>query len=140
MLVDSTAMRIIKSPRDFDVVVVENTFGDILTDEASQVAGSMGMLPSASLGDGKLGMYEPAHGSAPKHAGKNTINPLATILSVAMMLRYSLERPDVADAVERAVEKTLDDGIRTKDIWEEGCVQVGTSQMGEAVAQRVLEG
>ncbi|HZK66295.1 MAG TPA: 3-isopropylmalate dehydrogenase [Chloroflexota bacterium] len=140
MLVDSTAMRIIKSPRDFDVVVVENTFGDILTDEASQVAGSMGMLPSASLGDGKLGMYEPAHGSAPKHAGKNTINPLATILSVAMMLRYSLERPDAADAVERAVEKTLDDGIRTRDIWEEGCVQAGTSQMGEAVAQRVLEG
>lgn len=140
MLVDSTAMRIIKSPRDFDVVVVENTFGDILTDEASQVAGSMGMLPSASLGDGKLGMYEPAHGSAPKHAGKNTINPLATILSVAMMLRYSLERPDAADAVERAVEKTLDDRIRTRDIWEEGCVQAGTSQMGEAVAQRVLEG
>lgn len=140
MLVDSTAMRIIKSPRDFDVVVVENTFGDILTDEASQVAGSMGMLPSASLGDGKLGMYEPAHGSAPKHAGKNTINPLATILSVAMMLRYSLERPDAADGVERAVEKTLDDRIRTRDIWEEGCVQAGTSQMGEAVAQRVLEG
>lgn len=138
MLVDSTSMRLIKSPRDFDVVVTENTFGDILTDEASQVAGSMGMLPSASLGEGKLGLYEPAHGSAPKHAGKNTINPLATILSGAMMLRYSLEMPEAADAVERAVESAVADGIRTRDLWVEGTTLVGTREMGDAVAERVL--
>ncbi len=137
-LVDSSSMRLIKSPRDFDVVVTENTFGDILTDEASQVAGSMGMLPSASLGEGKLGLYEPAHGSAPKHAGKNTINPLATILSAAMLLRHSLDMPEAANLVERAVEGTVADGIRTRDIWEEGTTLVGTSGMGDAVAQRVL--
>ena len=137
-LVDSSSMRLIKSPRDFDVVVTENTFGDILTDEASQVAGSMGMLPSASLGEGKLGLYEPAHGSAPKHAGKNTINPLATILSAAMLLRHSLDMPDAADLVEQAVERTVADGIRTRDIWEEGTTLVGTSGMGDAVAERVL--
>lgn len=141
MLVDSTSMRLIKSPRDFDVVVTENTFGDILTDEASQVAGSMGMLPSASLSSsGKLGMYEPSHGSAPKYAGRNVINPLATILSAAMMLRYSLGLPDAADAVERAVESAVADGIRTRDIWEEGTTLVGTSGMGDAVAKRVMEG
>ncbi len=137
-LVDSTSMRLIKSPRDFDVVVTENTFGDILTDEASQVAGSMGMLASASLSDGKLGMYEPAHGSAPKYAGKNVINPLATILSAGMMLRYSLDMPEAADLVERAVESTVAAGIRTRDIWEEGMTLVGTSEMGDAVAKRVL--
>lgn len=139
MLVDSTSMRLIKSPRDFDVVVTENTFGDILTDEASQVAGSMGMLPSASLSTGKLGMYEPSHGSAPKYAGKNVINPLATILSAAMMLRYSLDVPEAADAVERAVESAVADGVRTRDLWEEGTTLVGTSEMGDAVAQRVLK-
>lgn len=138
MLVDSTSMRLIKAPRDFDVVVTENTFGDILTDEASQVAGSMGMLPSASLGEGKLGLYEPAHGSAPKHAGKNTINPLATILSAAMMLRHSLDMPESAEAVERAVESAVADGLRTRDIWEEGNTLVGTSAMGDAVAERLL--
>lgn len=137
-LVDSVSMRLIKSPRDFDVLVTENTFGDILTDEASQVAGSMGMLPSASLGKGKLGIYEPIHGSAPRHAGKNTINPLATILSAAMLLRHSLELPEAADEVERAVEAAIADGIRTRDIWEEGATQVGTSEMGDAVAERVL--
>ncbi len=138
MLVDSCSMRLIKSPRDFDVVVTENTFGDILTDEASQVAGSMGMLPSASLGYGRLGLYEPIHGSAPRHAGKNTINPLATILSAAMMLRHSLGLPEAADAVEKAVGETVADGIRTQDIWEEGMTRTGTSEMGDAVAKRVL--
>lgn len=138
MLVDSCSMRLIKSPRDFDVVVTENTFGDILTDEASQVAGSMGMLPSASLGYGRLGLYEPIHGSAPRHAGKNTINPLATILSAAMMLRHSLGLPDAANAVEKAVEGTIAAGIRTQDIWEEGMTKTGTSEMGDAVANRVL--
>ena len=139
-LVDSISMRLIKSPRDFDVLVTENTFGDILTDEASQVAGSMGMLPSASLSGGRLGLYEPSHGSAPKYAGKNVINPLATILSAAMMLRYSLDRPEAANVVERAVESAVADGIRTRDIWEEGTTQVGTSEMGDAVAQRVMRG
>lgn len=138
MLVDSTSMRLIKSPREFDVVVTENTFGDILTDEASQVAGSMGMLPSASLGEGTLGLYEPAHGSAPKYTGKNTINPLATILSAAMMLRYSLGMPEAADAVDAAVESAVADGIRTRDLWEEGMTLVGTSEMGDAVAGRVV--
>lgn len=140
MLVDSCSMRLIKSPTEFDVIVVENTFGDILTDEASQVAGSMGMLPSASLGAGRLGIYEPIHGSAPRHAGKNTINPLATILSAAMMLRHSLDMPQAADAVEAAVASAVADGIRTRDIWEEGTAQVGTAAMGDAVAERVLRG
>lgn len=140
MLVDSCSMRLIKSPRDFDVIVTENTFGDILTDEASQVAGSMGMLPSASLGYGRLGIYEPIHGSAPRHAGKNTINPLATILSAAMMLRHSLDVPQAAAAIENAVENVVADGIRTRDIWEEGMTQTGTSEMGDAVAKRVLAG
>lgn len=138
MLVDSCSMRLIKSPRDFDVIVIENTFGDILTDEASQVAGSMGMLPSASLGYGRLGLYEPIHGSAPRHAGKNTINPLATILSAAMMLRHSFGLPQAANAVEKAVESAVADGIRTQDIWEEGMTRTGTSEMGDAVAKRVL--
>jgi 3-isopropylmalate dehydrogenase len=138
MLVDSCSMRLIKSPRDFDVVVTENTFGDILTDEASQVAGSMGMLPSASLGEGRLGIYEPIHGSAPRHAGRNTINPLATILSAAMLLRHSLEMPEAADAVEAAVGSAVAEGIRTRDIWEEGATQVGTAEMGDAVVQRLL--
>jgi len=138
VLVDSASMWLIKSPREFDVIVTDNSFGDILSDEASQVAGSMGMLPSASLGAGKLGMYEPSHGSAPKYKGKNLINPLATILSAAMMLRYSLDMPEAADAVERAVESAIADGIRTRDIWVDGTTQVGTSEMGDAVAARVL--
>ncbi|MGE5619515.1 MAG: 3-isopropylmalate dehydrogenase [Sphingomonadaceae bacterium] len=139
-LVDSCSMALIRSPRDFDVLVTENTFGDILTDEASQIAGSIGMLPSASLGEGKLGLYEPIHGSAPTLAGKNVINPLATILSAAMLLRHSLDMPEAAEAVERAVEGAVADGIRTKDIWEEGTTLVGTSEMGDAVARRVLGG
>jgi len=138
MLVDSCSMRLIKSPAEFDVLVTENTFGDILTDEASQVAGSMGMLPSASLGEGTLGLYEPIHGSAPRHAGKNDINPLATILSAAMLLRHSLRVPEAADAVEKAVERTVAEGIRTRDIWEEGTTRVSTSEMGDAVAKRVM--
>jgi 3-isopropylmalate dehydrogenase len=140
ILVDTASMRLIKSPRDFDVVVTENMFGDILTDEASQVAGSMGMLPSASLSEGKLGLYEPSHGSAPKYAGKNTINPLATILSAAMMLRYSLEEPEAANAIEVAVETTIASGLRTQDIWEEGMTVVGTAEMGQEVAKRVRKG
>jgi len=100
----------------------------------------MGMLPSASLGEGKLGLYEPAHGSAPRHAGKNTINPLATILSAAMMLRHSLGMAAAADAVERAVESAIADGLRTRDIWQEGTTLVSTSEMGDAVASRVLVG
>jgi len=137
-LVDSCSMVLIRAPRDFDVIVTENMFGDILTDEASQVAGSIGMLPSASLGRGSLGLYEPIHGSAPTLAGKNIINPLATILSVGMMLRYSLSMPEAADVVDRAVESTVADGIRTKDIWEEGMTLVGTSEMGDAVAGRIV--
>jgi 3-isopropylmalate dehydrogenase len=136
-LVDSCSMALIRAPRDFDVIVTENMFGDILTDEASQVAGSIGMLPSASLGQGSLGLYEPIHGSAPTLAGKNVINPLATILSVGMMLRYSLGMPEAADLVERAVESAVAEGIRTKDIWEEGMTLVGTSEMGDAVVKRL---
>ncbi len=138
VLVDATAMRLIKSPRDFDVMVMENAFGDILTDEASQVAGSMGMIPSASLNEKKLGLFEPAHGSAPKYTGKNVINPLATILTAALMLRYSLGMPAAADAVEKAVEATVSEGIRTRDIWVQGTTLAGTSEMGDAVAARVL--
>ncbi|HLZ09293.1 MAG TPA: 3-isopropylmalate dehydrogenase, partial [Chloroflexota bacterium] len=113
MLVDTCAMRLVRSPREFDVVVTENMFGDILTDEASVIAGSMGMLPSASLADGKLGMYEPIHGSAPRHAGMNSANPIATILSAAMLLRLSLGLIQEADAVEKAVQRVLDDNYRT---------------------------
>jgi 3-isopropylmalate dehydrogenase len=139
MLVDSCAMRLVRQPRDFDVLVMENTFGDILTDEASVIAGSMGMLPSASLGEGKFGMYEPIHGSSPNRAGKNTANPLATILSGAMLLRHSLGLIAEADAVERAVERTLDDGYRTNDIPSPGTTVVGTREMGDLVAERISE-
>jgi 3-isopropylmalate dehydrogenase len=143
MLVDSCAMRLIQNPRYLDVVVTENTFGDILTDEASMLAGSMGMLPSASLagvpseGKATLGMYEPIHGSAPKHTGQNDINPLATILSAAMMLRYSLTLSKEASAVEKAVEGVLNDGYRTYDIMAEGNKKVGTREMGDLVTKRI---
>jgi 3-isopropylmalate dehydrogenase len=143
MLVDSCAMRLIQNPRYLDVVVTENTFGDILTDEASMLAGSMGMLPSASLagvpreGTATLGMYEPIHGSAPKHTGQNDINPLATILSAAMMLRYSLTLSKEADAVEKAVEAVLNDGYRTYDIMADGKKKVGTREMGDLVTKRI---
>jgi len=143
MLVDACSMRIIQNPRYLDTLVTENTFGDILTDEASMLAGSMGMLPSASLagvpetGMRISGLYEPIHGSAPRHAGLNEVNPIATILSVAMMLRYSLALEKEAAAVEKAVEDVLDEGYRTYDIMSEGKIKVGTKEMGDVIAGKV---
>jgi len=141
MLVDACAMRLIQRPTDFDVLVTENMFGDILTDEASMLAGSMGMLPSASLAGipkGKtFGMYEPIHGSAPSRAGQNLANPIATILSVAMMLHYSFELETEAQAIENGVIVTLQEGYRTYDIIAEGKILVGTKEMGELIAQRI---
>ncbi len=144
MLVDACSMRLIQRPSQFDVVVTENTFGDILTDEASMLAGSMGMLPSASLagipkgGKSKaFGMYEPIHGSAPSRAGQNIANPIATVLSGAMMLRYSFNLATEAQAIENAVLAALKDGYRTYDIMEEGKVKVGTSQMGGLIAEKI---
>jgi 3-isopropylmalate dehydrogenase len=146
MLVDACSMRLIQRPAQFDVIVTENTFGDIITDEASMLAGSMGMLPSASLagipkgGVSKaFGMYEPIHGSAPGRAGQNIANPIATILSAAMMLRYSFNLADEAQAVERAVIVVLEEGYRTYDIMEEGKIKVGTREMGELIAERVAK-
>ncbi|PWV60229.1 3-isopropylmalate dehydrogenase [Plasticicumulans acidivorans] len=133
MLVDNAAMQLVRNPKQFDVMVTGNIFGDILSDEASMLTGSIGMLPSASLDEHGKGMYEPIHGSAPDIAGKGVANPLATILSVAMMLRYSLERADLAERVERAVSRVLDQGLRTADIWSAGCEKVGTVAMGAAV-------
>ena len=143
MLVDACAMRLIQRPADFDVIVTENMFGDILTDEASMLAGSMGMLPSASLagvpkeGERTFGLYEPIHGSAPRRAGQNIVNPIAMIMSVAMMLRYSLGLVEEAKAVEEAVSHVLDQGYRTYDIMEQGKKQVGTREMGDLIAGRV---
>jgi 3-isopropylmalate dehydrogenase len=143
MLVDATSMRLIQNPKHFDVIVSENTFGDILTDEASMLAGSMGMLPSASLsgvpqeGVRTLGLYEPIHGSAPRRAGLNMANPIATILSMAMMLRYSCGLDREARAVETAVIDVLNEGYRTYDIMDEGKTKVGTKEMGELVAGKV---
>lgn len=143
MLVDSCAMRLIQRPADFDVIVTENTFGDILTDEASMLAGSMGLLPSASLaglpqaGKPSYGLYEPIHGSAPRRAGQDMANPIATILSAAMLLRLSLGLEREATAVEAAVDRALADGYRTYDIMAPGCTQVGTKRMGDLVAERV---
>lgn len=136
-LVDSFAMNVVRRPRDFDVVVTENMFGDILTDLASALAGSLGMLPSASLGTGTLGLYEPIHGSAPDIAGKGIANPLATILSAALLLRHSLGLEEEARAVEQAVEKVLDQGLRTPDIATPGAKTVSTSEMGDAVAELI---
>ena len=133
MLVDNCAMQLIRQPSQFDVIVTENTFGDILTDEASQISGSMGLLPSASLGTGKFGMYEPIHGTAPDITGKGIANPLAAILSAAMLLRLSLDQPKPADAIETAVQKVLDAGHRTADIAEGG-KHVSTTEMGALVA------
>ena len=133
LYVDNAAMQLVRNPKQFDVMLCSNIFGDILSDEASQVAGSIGMLASASLGEGKRGLYEPIHGSAPDIAGQGIANPLATILSVAMMLRYSMDETAAADAIEKAVEKVLDDGLRTPDIYTEGCRKVGTVEMGDAV-------
>ncbi|MGH2460564.1 MAG: 3-isopropylmalate dehydrogenase [Chloroflexota bacterium] len=137
VLVDNCAMQLVKQPAQFDVLVTENTFGDILTDEASVLAGSMGMLPSASLGAGKMGMYEPIHGSAPPLAGKDLANPIAAILSVAMLLRYSLDLFSEAAAVERAVQRVLDDGFRTEDIGSANTRVVGTREMGDQIANRI---
>jgi 3-isopropylmalate dehydrogenase len=137
VLVDACSMALIRRPSSFDVLVTENMFGDILTDEASMLAGSMGMLPSASLGDGKCGLYEPIHGSAPKYAGLNRANPIGTILSVALLLRHSLGLEIEATAIERAVEQALDDGCRTADIAPAGAAFIGTREMGDCVAARL---
>ena len=134
MYVDNCAMQLVRNPRQFDVIVTSNIFGDILSDEASMIAGSIGMLASASLSGGKLGLYEPIHGSAPDIAGQGIANPLATILSVAMMLRYSLDRPQAADAIENAVAKVLET-YRTPDIYEEGMTKVGCEEMGDHVCK-----
>lgn len=138
MYIDNAAMQLVRAPRQFDTIVTSNMFGDILSDEASQITGSIGMLPSASLGEGKLGLYEPIHGSAPDIAGKNIANPIAAILSVAMLLRYSLEQPKAADLIEKAVNKTLEDGVRTADIAYAGQMLVGTEEMGDAIIKALL--
>ena len=137
ILVDNTAMQLIRNPGRFDVAVTENMFGDILSDEASMLTGSIGMMPSASLSEGTLGMYEPIHGSAPDIAGMDIANPIGTILSAAMMLRYSFDMPAEADAIENAVNAVLDAGYRTVDIMQEGMTKVGCKQMGDLVAERV---
>lgn len=133
MYVDNAAMQLVKWPKQFDVMVTKNMFGDILSDAAAMLTGSIGMLPSASLDKDSRGMYEPIHGSAPDIAGKGVANPLATILSVSMMLRYSLDHAELADEIEAAVGRVLDKGLRTPDIMAEGCKEVGTEAMGEAV-------
>lgn len=137
MLVDNCAMQIVKDPSQFDVVVTENMFGDILSDEASMITGSIGMIPSSSLGKTANGMYEPIHGSAPDIAGMNLANPIGTILSGAMMLKYSFGMEQESRAIEDAVEKVLDEGYRTGDIMSEGCVRVSCSEMGSLIAVRV---
>ena len=133
MYVDNAAMQLVKAPKQLDVVVTGNMFGDILSDEAAMLTGSIGMLPSASLDKHNKGLYEPSHGSAPDIAGKGVANPLATILSAAMMLRYSLNQPEAADRIESAVKAVLSAGLRTGDIWSEGTQRVGTREMGDAV-------
>jgi 3-isopropylmalate dehydrogenase len=135
MYVDNAAMQLVKEPKRFDVVVTGNMFGDILSDEASMLTGSIGMLPSASLNSKNQGLYEPSHGSAPDIAGKGVANPLATILSAAMMLRFSLNQAEAADRIETAVKKVLASGLRTTDIYSEGTTKVGTAQMGDAVVK-----
>ena len=137
MLVDNCAMQLVMNPGQFDVVLTENMFGDILSDEASMITGSIGMLSSASLNETKFGMYEPSHGSAPDIAGKNLANPIATVLSAAMMLRYSFDMDKEADAIEAAVQQVLTEGYRTGDIYSEGCRKVGTIEMGDLIAARI---
>jgi 3-isopropylmalate dehydrogenase len=137
MLVDNCAMQLVKNPRQFDVILTENMFGDILSDEASMVTGSIGMLASASLGDTKLGLYEPSHGSAPDIAGQNKANPIATILSAAMMLRYSFDLEEEADRIEAAVKTVLKKGSRTIDIMSEGMTLVGTREMGDLIIAEI---
>ncbi|MBR5218577.1 MAG: 3-isopropylmalate dehydrogenase [Clostridia bacterium] len=137
MLVDNCAMQIIKNPAQFDVIVTENMFGDILSDEASMITGSIGMIPSSSLGDSTVGLYEPIHGSAPDIAGLDIANPIGTILSAAMMLRYSFDLSHEADAIENAVFRTLDDGFRCADIYDDGCTKVSCSQMGSLICEKL---
>jgi 3-isopropylmalate dehydrogenase len=135
MYIDNAAMQLVRAPKKFDVIVTGNMFGDILSDEAAMLTGSIGMLPSASLDANNKGLYEPSHGSAPDIAGKGIANPLATILSAAMMLRYSLNKAEQADRIENAVKKVLAQGLRTSDIYEEGTTKVGTKEMGDAVVK-----
>ena len=137
MYVDNAAMQIVRDPSQFDVIVTENLFGDILSDEASQITGSIGMIPSSSMGEGTRGLYEPIHGSAPDIAGQNKANPIGTILAAAMMLRYSFDMAAEADAIERAVDETLKAGIRCGDIWQEGCTLVGCREMGAEIRSRI---
>jgi 3-isopropylmalate dehydrogenase len=137
LYVDNAAMQLVKAPKQFDVIVTGNMFGDILSDEAAMLTGSIGMLPSASLDKNNKGLYEPSHGSAPDIAGKGVANPLATILSLAMMLRYTLAQPQAAARIEAAVDSVLSAGLRTGDIWSEGMQRVGTRQMGDAVVAAI---
>ncbi|WPH21911.1 3-isopropylmalate dehydrogenase [Variovorax paradoxus] len=139
MYVDNAAMQLVKAPKKFDVIVTGNMFGDILSDEAAMLTGSIGMLPSASLNSSNQGLYEPSHGSAPDIAGKGVANPLATILSAAMMLRFSLNQAEAADRIESAVKHVLASGLRTGDIWSEGTKRVGTREMGDAVVAAITK-
>ena len=137
MLVDNCAMQIVKNPAQFDVIVTENMFGDILSDEASMITGSIGMIPSSSLGATSCGLYEPIHGSAPDIAGTDSANPIGTILSAAMMLRYSFDMADEADCIEKAVSAVLDEGYRTGDIFSPGCTKVGCTEMGRLIIEKM---
>ena len=137
MLVDNAAMQLVRDPAQFDVMLTENMFGDILSDEASMITGSIGMLSSASLRADKFGLYEPSHGSAPDIAGQNKANPLATILSAALMLRYTFDLEEEAKAIEDAVEAVLKEGFRTGDIYKEGMTLCTTTEMGDKVAERI---
>ena len=137
LYVDNAAMQLVRDPKQFDVIVTGNCFGDILSDEASQITGSIGMLPSASMGEGALGMFEPIHGSAPDIAGQDKANPIATILSAAMMFTYSFGKLEEAACIEKAVDEVLEAGYRTADIWSEGCTLVGTRQMGQLICERI---
>jgi 3-isopropylmalate dehydrogenase len=137
MYVDNAAMQLVKAPKKFDVVVTGNMFGDILSDEAAMLTGSIGMLPSASLDKDNKGLYEPSHGSAPDIAGQGLANPLATILSAAMMLRFSLNQAQAAERIDAAVREVLSAGLRTPDIWSEGTTKVGTREMGDAVVAAI---
>ena len=137
MFVDNCAMQICKNPAQFDVIVTENMFGDILSDEASEITGSIGMVPSSSLGEGTCGLYEPIHGSAPDIAGQDVVNPIACILSAAMMLRYSFDMPAEADEIEAAVNAVLDEGYRTADMMAPGCTRVGCTEMGNKILEHI---
>ncbi len=139
MYVDNAAMQLVRAPKQFDVMLTGNIFGDILSDEASMLTGSIGMLPSASMDENNKGLFEPIHGSAPDIAGKDLANPLATILSVSMMLRYSFGHLEIADRIDNAVKLVLANGLRTKDIAQPGCKEVGTQQMGDAVIERLTQ-